>query len=588
MDEAFGRYRLIGVIGEGGMGTVYRAEDETMGREVAIKVLPAELASEPGYQERFRREAYTAARLTEPHIITIYEAGEINGQLYLTMPVINGIDLQNLLKHGGAMPPRRAVKVIEQIAAALDAAHAAGLVHRDVKPSNALMIANDFVYLIDFGIANDTTATRLTHTGSFVGTFAYMAPERFSAGTGDARGDVYALACVLYECLTGQQPYPGDTLQQQIGAHLTGDIPKPTAVNPAIPAGFDEVIARGMAKDPDQRYQTAQQLATAASGAITAAPAPAHTLTGPIPAPWPDVEHLGQPSGPYSAPQPIAPAAAVGPRFSVTPPPFAPVGPAWAGGPATSGVSRKRWIIAGSVAAAALVITAIVVAVIGLSPGPRPPAAAPRTSTSSPKTSPNAQTTSLTPMPTVAPGRLDSILLSAQEVRDLMGAPGMQAGQIHHLAGAGQTLSDPDCLGTLTPAQQPVYQSSGNTAISGQELREPGDTFRHDVTQAAASFPSADQALAFVTNSAAKWRACAGQTITQTLNTQAPRWTFGDVSGDVPTIMQLHTQEGVSGFSCQHVLSAVSNVVIDVAACGYPVSNEARQIADKMTAKVTQ
>jgi serine/threonine protein kinase len=271
VDEVvFGRYRLIAVIGEGGMGKVYKAHDSVIGRDVAVKVLPTELSTEPGYRERFRREALTAARLTEPHIIPIYDTGEVDGQLYLVMPIIDGIDLHGLLTRDGAMSPERTVSVITQLAAALQAAHAVGLVHRDIKPSNALVTGDDFVYLIDFGIAHDAAATKLTSTGMMVGTWAYMAPERFTAGTADARADVYALACVLYECLTGALPFPGDSMEQQIRGHLTMDPPKPSDVNPAVPAGLDAVIAAGMAKDPDQRYQSARELATAAQHALTA------------------------------------------------------------------------------------------------------------------------------------------------------------------------------------------------------------------------------------------------------------------------------------------------------------------------------
>src|ERR1700758_3631638 len=188
------------------MGKGYKAHDTMIGRDVAIKVLPAELGAEPGYRERFRREAHTAARLSEPHIIPIHDTGEIEGRLYLVMPVIDGIDVHDLLRRDGPMSPRRAVHVTEQLAAALDAAHAVGLVHRDVKPSNALVTGRAFVYLIDFGIAHDGAATKLTGTGMIVGTWAYMAPERFTAGTADARSDVYALACVLHACLTGDRP----------------------------------------------------------------------------------------------------------------------------------------------------------------------------------------------------------------------------------------------------------------------------------------------------------------------------------------------------------------------------------------------
>jgi serine/threonine protein kinase len=270
VDEvAFGRYRLLSVIGEGGMGKVYKAHDTKMRRDVAIKVLPTELAAEPGYEDRFRREAYTAARLAEPHVIPIYDAGEIDGRLYLAMPVVEGIDLQSLLRRDGPMSPRRTVKVIEQLAGALDAAHAAGLVHRDVKPSNALLTGSDFVYLIDFGIAHDASATKLTRTGSVLGTFAYMAPERFETGTADARADIYALAAVLYECLTGNQPFAGDSLPQQMRAHLNLDPPRPSEQRQGVPAAFDEVVTQGMAKAPDRRFATAKDLADAAGAALS-------------------------------------------------------------------------------------------------------------------------------------------------------------------------------------------------------------------------------------------------------------------------------------------------------------------------------
>jgi|HubBroStandDraft_3_1064219.scaffolds.fasta_scaffold00079_9 serine/threonine protein kinase len=281
------------------MGKVYKAHDAMMDRDVAIKVLPPELATEPGYEQRFRREAHTAARLTAPHIIPIYESGELDGRLYLVMPIIEGIDIGGLLRRDGPMSPRRAVRVIEQLSAALDAAHAVGLVHRDVKPSNALITGRDFVYLIDFGIAHDAAATKLTSTGMIVGTLSYMAPERFTAGIADARSDVYALACVLHECLTGRPPYPGESMEQQIAGHLTLDPPKPSARRPELPLGFDEVIATGMAKDPEKRFQSAHELAIAAQHALATAPShnprTASTLDATQPAP-------GRPPAPQSRP----------------------------------------------------------------------------------------------------------------------------------------------------------------------------------------------------------------------------------------------------------------------------------------------
>lgn len=272
-DMTFGRYRLLSVIGEGGMGKVYKAHDTVIGRDVAIKVLSTELAAEPGYRERFRREAHAAARLDEPHIIPIYDIGEAEGRLYLVMRIVDGVDVHGLLQRDGPMSPQRAVHIVEQLAGALRAAHAVGLVHRDVKPSNALVTAHDFVYLIDFGIAHDTAATKLTRTGEILGSWAYMAPERLTTGTSHPSADIYALACVLYECLTGASPYPGDSLQQQYTGHVFLDPPRPSNLNSTVPAGFDEVIALGMAKDPHERYASAHDLATAARRALTATPA---------------------------------------------------------------------------------------------------------------------------------------------------------------------------------------------------------------------------------------------------------------------------------------------------------------------------
>ncbi|EFG76124.1 kinase domain protein [Mycobacterium parascrofulaceum ATCC BAA-614] len=277
----FGRYRLFEKLGQGNMGAVYRAHDTALGRDVAIKLLQPELAAEPGYQERFRREAYAAARLASPNIIPVYEIGEYDGRLYLVMPIVDGVDLNKVLKTDGAMSPQQAVRVVEQVAAALDAAHKSGLVHRDVKPSNLLMVGEGFVYLIDFGLVHEADATRLTLTNVAPGSPAYMAPERFGGGkVVDARADVYSLACVLYECLTGRVPFSGGGVEGLTAAHRNDAPPKPSGFDPAIPVGFDAVIARGMAKEPDDRYQSAHELAVAARAALAddfvahAAPSP--------------------------------------------------------------------------------------------------------------------------------------------------------------------------------------------------------------------------------------------------------------------------------------------------------------------------
>ncbi|MGO9506380.1 MAG: tetratricopeptide repeat protein [Mycobacterium sp.] len=261
------------------MGEVWRAFDTATDRVVAVKVLPEHLSHDEVFQQRFRREARAAAGLNSPHVIPIHNHGEIDGRLYVDMRLIEGRDLHAALT-AGPLEPGRAVRIIEQVARALRVAHKAGLVHRDVKPSNILLDEDDFAYLIDFGIARAAGETRLTGTGGFIGSYHYMAPERFSAKEADARADVYALACVLYECLTGQKPYPGDSLEQQYVGHVATPPPRPSNTNPNVPAEFDQVIDKGLAKDPEQRYTTTVELARAARDA---APSPIPRRRAPPP-----------------------------------------------------------------------------------------------------------------------------------------------------------------------------------------------------------------------------------------------------------------------------------------------------------------
>jgi serine/threonine protein kinase len=263
------------------MGEVWRAHDADTDRIVAVKLLPAHFCDNEEFQRRFRREAHAAAGLNSPHVIPIHHYGEIDGRLYVDMRLIEGRDLASVLAQG-PLEPGRAVRMIKEVAKALHAAHKIGLVHRDVKPSN-ILLDDDFAYLIDFGLARAAGETRLTATGGVIGSWHYMSPERLRAGQVDARADIYALACVLYECLTGSTPYPGDTLEQQMSAHLWEPPPQPSSTDPNVPATFDPVIATGMAKEPDNRYTTTVELADAAHDAITTPlrrPAPAPTRPG--------------------------------------------------------------------------------------------------------------------------------------------------------------------------------------------------------------------------------------------------------------------------------------------------------------------
>jgi serine/threonine-protein kinase len=263
----FGRYQLIELLGRGGMGEVWRAHDTELDRVVALKMLLPHFTQDPEFVTRFRREARAAARLDDPHVVPIHDVGEIDGRLYVTMRLINGVDLHTLLDDG-PLDAGRAVYVIEQVASALHSAHQAGLVHRDVKPSNILLAQNDFAYLIDFGIARATGETGLTSVGSTLGTWSYMAPERFGDGEIGPGCDVYALACVLYECLTGELPFPGTTLEQIAVGHMVMPPPKPSEDRDTVPTALDDVVAIGLAKQPTDRYQSTVEMAAAARHAI--------------------------------------------------------------------------------------------------------------------------------------------------------------------------------------------------------------------------------------------------------------------------------------------------------------------------------
>jgi serine/threonine-protein kinase len=276
----FGPYRIERLIARGGMGEVLRARDTRLDRVVALKVLSPHLAADQEFRERFRREAHSAARLREPHIVPIHSFGEIDGRLYLDMQLVEGEDLATRLSTRGPLDPAEAVDVVDQIAQALAAAHAEGLVHRDVKPSNIILNHSGFAYLVDFGIArSQEAATGLTGTGAAIGTLDYMAPERFTGARPDQRVDVYALACVLHQCLTATKPFAATTAASLLNAHLNQAPPRPSLLRPGTPAALDGVVARGMAKSPDDRYPTAAALAAGARAAVGTPPR--HDFTAP-------------------------------------------------------------------------------------------------------------------------------------------------------------------------------------------------------------------------------------------------------------------------------------------------------------------
>lgn len=269
----FGPYRLDALLGRGGMGEVFRAFDtRKRGRVVALKLLPAHLSADEDFRARFKREAEITALLREPHVIPIHDYGEIDGQLYLDMRLVDGVNLAEVIDKDGPLPAARAVGIVEQVAAALNAANAEELIHRDVKPSNILVVREqpEFVYLVDFGIARGARTTargRITGTNATIGTLEYMAPERFGNRPIDHRVDIYSLACVLFEALTGSPPFTGEA-PKLIGSHIAEPVPRLAERRNGLPATLDPVIAKGMAKHPDDRYTAASDFAEAARDAL--------------------------------------------------------------------------------------------------------------------------------------------------------------------------------------------------------------------------------------------------------------------------------------------------------------------------------
>ncbi|WP_424750041.1 protein kinase domain-containing protein [Mycobacterium sp.] len=358
----FGKYEITGVLGKGGMGEVYEAYDNEIGRTVALKIIKSEYANDHQYRIRFERESHAAATLQEPHVIPIHGFGQIDGSLFIDMRLVRGTDLESLLDKS-PLEPSRAVAIITQIAAALDAAHAEGLIHRDVKPQNIIVTPADFAYLVDFGIAEMVGDTRLTAFGAQIGSWVYMAPERFTGQEITPAVDVYALTCVLYESLTGQVPFPADSQEAVVAAHLTLPPPRPSVTNPKVPPAFDDVIARGMAKEPDDRYGSAGALGRAANRALQEA---GRTALNPPEYAAP-TQYLSWPPMPRTQFEPSA---------------FPPPGPSSGPEPFISGGrpgDRARWVVPTVVGVSAALVLGAIGVVIGVlakvNSGPAPSAA---------------------------------------------------------------------------------------------------------------------------------------------------------------------------------------------------------------------
>ena len=425
------------------MGEVYEAFDTGKDRTVALKLLPPHLADDAAFRARFLREAQTVARLNDPHVIPVHDFGEIDGLLYLDMRIVRGTDLGTLLG-SGPISPERAVSLVSQIASALDEAHTSGLLHRDVKPANILVGDNDFAHLVDFGIAQAAGATRLTATGSAVGSFNYMAPERFGDNVPlTPASDVYSLACVLFEAVTGNPPYPSTSIEQVISGHLARPIPATGTV-------LDPVIARGTAKNPAERYATCGEFAAAARAALAG-----ERLPGPMGGPHAATRVAPVPAAGVGAPQTLAPLASH----------------ASAPGPTTGTEPRRtRTVLLVAVAVAAVTLLAGGVATWMIMSGTDSDTPADAAATSSIAAPPTMTVTA-------APTTPATVTVTPSEAADdtdtpTTGRPGRGAGD----------------LGLRTPISSPPCD--GRTAVFVHSATTPGD-YADEVSEALSSYPGA-------------------------------------------------------------------------------------------------
>ncbi|MFY9579473.1 MAG: serine/threonine-protein kinase [Gaiellaceae bacterium] len=394
----FAGYRITSVLGRGGMSVVYTAEHVGLGRTVALKLLSASLAADQSFRERFTRESRLAATLDHANIVPIYDAGEADGFLYIAMRHVEGYDLGTLLEQEGPLPLGQTLFYMEQVAGALDQAHEQGLIHRDVKPANILIARpSDRVFLTDFGVVKQASSQGLTKTGYFLGTFEYAAPEQIEGRAVDARTDIYALGCVLYECLSGEPPFKAETEGSVIHAHLTEPPPRLTAKRPDLPIAINDVIATAMAKAMEDRYSSCGEfiraLRAVALGTVSGErrPSPAAaTVQAPADSGFsPKTEAVPSPSEVVS-PQPEAAA----PPTEALPPPAEPAAPRPSTPPAPPKTPRTLTLSGGRLLAAAAALAAIiagaVVAAVLLSGGGGKKAGSPGTNPTTTATAPAA------------------------------------------------------------------------------------------------------------------------------------------------------------------------------------------------------
>jgi eukaryotic-like serine/threonine-protein kinase len=578
-------YRIERVLGAGGMGAVYVVANPELPRRDALKVLSSELSHNAEFRTRFVREADVASMLDHPNIVSIYRRGQTDeGLLWIAMQFVDGTDADAALQ-AGTMTPTRAIHIVTEVAKALDYAHAHQVVHRDVKPANFLLSGpiggDERVLLGDFGIARAYDDAGLTATGSLVATIAYAAPEILAGDTVDGRADIYSLGCTLFRLITGKTPYPTSSgMPAVMMAHLQAPPPRVSDHIPGLPTALDVVIAKAMAKNPDQRFASARELAAAAAGSLNdRSIASTTTPWRPVPpadvTSYPNTPAMHPPWAPGYGPH--TPPGVAAAHTQHRPPPFGP--------PVAPRRRRGRLVLAA--AAASLMLAGAVFGAITLSrhhSDEHPKATAPQ---------PISTTTTPAPPPMPLPPKvLNNLLPTTEEVAQIMGAAELAVFKsVDSLIDESPVIDNKNCIGAFAPAENAVYGNAGWTAARAQAVHEPGPVpIAFEVLQAAIEFPTADAAQKVFSDQITQWSACAGTDFTITYPNTAPaHWKFGALTktDTVISIPQRWNGPGLPATGgCQRAMEVRNNVIADVWACRLSIVNQGVDLAHAIITKL--
>lgn len=594
--DTFAGYRILRMLGSGGMGEVYLAQHPRLPRHDALKILPSQVSADEEFRRRFEREADLASALWHPHIVGVHDRGEADGQLWISMDYVEGLDASRFLakSYPSGMPVDEAVEIVTAVASALDYAHKQGLVHRDVKPANIMLThpANDGgeqrILLTDFGIARNVgDISGLTATNMTVGTVAYAAPEQLMGEDLDGRADQYALAATAYHLITGTQLFPHSNPAVVISRHLNATPPALADSRPDL-AGLDPVFAIALAKSPGDRFPRCSDFAQAL---VEQHPVSPVTATKPATVPS---KLISTPSRPSDAEAPPKRPAKKAPGWQV-----------------------------GAVSAVAVVLV-VVVATLAFrlwdsrQPDTRPAASAPPPAAEALLTSVAAPPPPAPPPPPpVFPdSAIDTVLLAPAEITTLVGGPSeplMQVEQTTHGMLNNQNLvTPPSCVGMIFTGERAVFADTGYTAMQTQQLKQSANSYYYktvgprEVAQTVVIYDTAEQAQSILVASQRQWQACAGSevglgTVGQNgengLGFQVGQVQVGDYRLAVPMVANSDVREGSA---CEQVLAVRVNVVVGVRACRYTepppgerdadlgsVRNEAGPLAGAMIDKIT-